>query len=217
MAEEIVRKALQKARVVGDRIWNRVLSTGENCTQIHVADTVLPSALGGMAFPLCLGVLQKGLFRPLRITSNLRIIGSVCGGVSVIIAGTTASLVFLSSVLLLKEIKLGSMKTLTEKLHSLMPNKTITIAVSSKDIPICGVVSLVVFKLLGGRFRSVLPSSLIHPGAFARRSIPAKGKKYASDGVKNRLALLGESLKTIVKWERFHHYLSTVNFLSTLR
>ena len=199
MADEIVRKSLQKARAVGGRIWNRVLFTEENCTQMHVADAVLPSTLGGITFPLCLGVLQKGLFRPLRITSNLRIIGSICGGISVIIAGTTASIVFLSSVLLLKEIKLSSVKTLTQKLHSLMPNKTIAIAVSSKDIPVCGVTSLVVFKLLGGRVRSVLPSNLMHPGAFARRSIPAKGKKYASDGVKNKLALLGESLEIVGK------------------
>ena len=83
------------------------------------------------------------------------------------------------------------MKRLTEKLHSWAPNRTVEIAICSRDIPICGVCSLVVFKLLGGRLRSVLPSSLIHPGAFARRYIPAKGKKYATDGVKQKLALLG--------------------------
>ena len=43
-------------------------------------------------------------------------------------------------------------------------------------------------------FRSVLPSSLIHAGAFARRYIPAKGKKYATDEVKQKLALLGKFL-----------------------
>ena len=50
------------------------------------------------------------------------------------------------------------------------------------------------YKIFGGRFRSVLPSSLIHPGAFAKRYIPAKGKRYASDGVKRKLALMGEFL-----------------------
>ena len=78
------------------------------------------------------------------------------------------------------------MEGFTEKLHSWATNRTVEIAVRSRDIPICGVISLVVFKLLGGRLRSVLPNSLIHPGAFARRYIPAKGKKYAADEVKQK-------------------------------
>ena len=194
MADELVQKVLQKARVIGDNIWNRVVLTEKKCTKAHMADAALASALSGITFPLSLGVLQTGLFRPLRITSNLRFIGSFCGSVSVLISGSTACLVFLSSVAILKEIKGSSMRMLTEKLHSLVPNRSVDITVCSWDIPVCGVASLVVFKLLGGKFRSVLPSSLIHPGAFAKKHIPAKGKKYASDGVKQKLALMGECL-----------------------
>ena len=179
MADDFVQKVFQKARIIGDRIWDRIILTEKSCTQVHVADTALSSALAGITFPLCLGVLQTGLFRPLRVTSNRWFIGPVCGCISLFISGSAASLVFLSNVLLLKEIKGSSMKRLTEKLHSWVPNRTVEIAVCSRDIPICG------------RFRSVLPSSLIHAGAFARRYIPAKGKKYATDGVKQKLALLG--------------------------
>ena len=67
-------------------------------------------------------------------------------------------------------------------------------AVCFRDIPLCGVGTLVLYKIFGGRFRSVLPRSLIHPGAFAKRFIPAKGKRYASDGAKRKLALMVEFL-----------------------
>lgn len=195
MADEFLQKALQKARIFGDKIWSRVVSIEQKCTQVDMADAVLATALSGITFPLCLGVLQTGLFRPLRITSNRRFIGSAFGTVSLLVSGSTASAVFLSSIVLFKEIKGSSFRILTEKLHSLIPNTTVDVAVCSRDIPLCGVASLVVYKILGGRLRSVLPSSLIHPGAFAKRFIPAKGKRYASDGVKRKLALMGEFLR----------------------
>ena len=194
MADEFLQKALQKARIFGDKIWSRVVSTEQKCTQVDMADAVLATALSGITFPLCLGILQTGLFRPLRITSNRRFIGSAFGTVSLLVSGSTASAVFLSSIVLFKEIKGSSLRILTEKLHSFMPNTTVDVEVCSRDIPLCGVASLVVYKIFGGRFRSVLPSSLIHPGAFAKRYIPAKGKRYASDGVKRKLALMGEFL-----------------------
>ena len=192
MADEFLQKALQKARIFGDKIWSRVVSTEQKCTQVDMADAVLATALSGITFPLCLGILQTGLFRPLRITSNRRFIGSAFGTVSLLVSGSTASAVFLSSIVLFKEIKGSSLRILTEKLHSFMPNTTVDVAVCY--IPLCGVASLVVYKIFGGRFRSVLPSSLIHPGAFAKRYIPAKGKRYASDGVKRKLALMDEFL-----------------------
>lgn len=161
--------------------------------EILVADAAVSTAVGGMTFPLCLGLLQRGIFRPLRMTSNIRILSSLCGSMSIVVAGSTSSLAFLTSIFLLKEIKRIPWKTNAEKnLH-----RTVPVAISSGEIPIYGVSSLVVFKLLAGRFKSVLPSSLIHPGAFARRSLPAKGKNYASSGVKTKLALMGESLHGI--------------------
>ena len=45
-------------------------------------------------------------------------------------------------------------------------------------------VGVAAFRLLGGRFRSVLPSSLFHPGAFSRvrASLPANGAEYITKG-----------------------------------
>ena len=82
MADEFLQKALQKARIFGDKIWSRVVSTDQICTQVDMADAVLATALSEITFPLCLGVLQTGLFRPLMITSNRRFIGSAFGTIA---------------------------------------------------------------------------------------------------------------------------------------
>ncbi|KAJ7376366.1 hypothetical protein OS493_035111 [Desmophyllum pertusum] len=193
MADEFVAKALQKAHNVGDKIWCRIISNEGKFTEVNLTDAALSSALGGVTFPLCLGALQTVFFRPLRITSNLRLIGCVCGSFSLLISGSTASLAFLSSILLLRENNDSSVDVLTDKLHLRVPDRCpVAISVCYKDTPLYGFASLVVFKLLGGKFRSVLPSSLIHPGAFARGYIPAKGQNYASVAVRQKLTLLGK-------------------------
>lgn len=43
-------------------------------------------------------------------------------------------------------------------------------------------------QVMGGRFRSVMPSNLAKVGAIARESLPAAGVEYASDA--NRRELL---------------------------
>ena len=160
----------------------------------------LSSGLSGITFPLCLGAFQSGIFRPLRMTSNIRVIGSVCGGISVLISSSAASLAFLSSSVILKEVKNNSVKVSVEKFISFVPvDRSVAISVCYKDIPLYGFASLLVFKLLGGKFRSVLPSSLIYPGVFAKGYIPAKGQNYASNGVKHKLALLGEFFYSLCK------------------
>lgn len=196
MADEFVEKALLKARVLGLKIRNRIISTEGKSIEVNLADVALSTGVGIMTFPLCLGALQTGAFRPLRMTSNIRVIGSFCGGLSVLIAGSTASLVFLSSAVMLKQVEDNSVKVLVEKFLSFVPVERCSIALSvcSKDIPLYGFASLFVFKLLGGKFRSVLPSNLIYPGAFARGYIPAKGQNYASNAVKQKLTFLGEFL-----------------------
>ena len=70
IADDFVQKVLQKARIIGGRIWDRIILTEKSCTQVHVADTALSSALAGITSPLCLGVLQTGFFRPFRDSSS---------------------------------------------------------------------------------------------------------------------------------------------------
>ena len=194
MADEFVEKALLKARVLGLKIRNRISSTDGKSIEVNLSDVALSTGVGIMTFPLCVGALQTGVFRPLRMTSNIRVIGSVCGSISVLISGGAASLAFLASAVVLTQVKDNSV--FVEKFLSFVPVERCSIAISvcSKDIPLCGFASLFVFKLLGGKFRSVLPSSLIYPGAFAKGYIPAKGQNYASNAVKQKLTLLGEFL-----------------------
>ena len=201
MADEFVEKALLKVRVLGLKIRNRIISTEGKSLKVNLADVALSSGVGIMTFPLCLGALQTGVFRPLQMTSNIRVIGSFCGGISVLIAGSAASLVFLSSSVVVKQVKDNPVKVFVEKILSFVPVErcSIDISVCSKDIPLYGFASLFVFKLLGGKFRSVLPSNLIYPGAFAKSYIPAKGQNYASNAVKEKLTLLGEFFYNFIR------------------
>lgn len=45
-------------------------------------------------------------------------------------------------------------------------------------------------QLMGGRFRNLMPSSLLHPGACAVESLPAPGSEYASQMAKGELRRL---------------------------
>ena len=44
--------------------------------------------------------------------------------------------------------------------------------------------------MMGGRFRSVMPSNLVYPGACAIESLPAPGSEYASQAAKGELRRL---------------------------
>ena len=45
-------------------------------------------------------------------------------------------------------------------------------------------------QMMGGRFRSVMPSDLVFPGACAVESLPAPGSEYASQAAKGELRRL---------------------------
>jgi hypothetical protein len=52
---------------------------------------------------------------------------------------------------------------------------------SRENIVLNALFGVVAFKVLGGSYRNLMPSNVIHPGALARGSIPARGPKYAND------------------------------------
>lgn len=58
---------------------------------------------------------------------------------------------------------------------------------SLDDALVDAFVGVAFFKALRGSFSGVLPSDLLRPGAFARRSIPATGTDYASSSAKLHL------------------------------
>jgi len=49
------------------------------------------------------------------------------------------------------------------------------------DFAVDFVLGALAYKALGGRFRTMLPSDVRYPGAFAKESIPANGKAYANE------------------------------------
>ena len=68
--------------------------------------------------------------------------------------------------------------------------------------------------MMGGRFRSVMPSNLVYPGACAIESLPAPGSEYASHAAKGELRRLfarsvPPSLGAIVELCSLHSPLKT--------
>ncbi|DBA72524.1 TPA: hypothetical protein ACH3X2_010284 [Trebouxia sp. C0005] len=60
----------------------------------------------------------------------------------------------------------------------------------SRDILLDAAMGIILYKMMGGSFRSVMPSDLFKPGALARGSLPAAGKEYASDTFRGELKIL---------------------------
>lgn len=190
MADEFLKKVLESFRAKSKEILNDFrLKRKENGRPVRACDIAEATVLSVAAFPLSIGYLQTAIFRPLRITNNRRLIGPVFGVFSVAFSGSIASLLFVLYVNFSKDISTRAFESYKQKLESLVP--TIQYSYSHYDLLLYSLGSVMLFKAFGGRFRSVLPSSLVHPGAFARVSLPAPGQLYASDATREKLTKLG--------------------------
>lgn len=185
-----MKKVLESFRAKSKEILNDFrLKRKENGRPVRACDIAEATVLSVAAFPLSIGYLQTAIFRPLRITNNRRLIGPVFGVFSVAFSGSIASLLFVLYVNFSKDISTRAFESYKQKLESLVP--TIQYSYSHYDLLLYSLGSVMLFKAFGGRFRSVLPSSLVHPGAFARVSLPAPGQLYASDATREKLTKLG--------------------------
>ena len=142
------------------------------------------AAAGAVAFPSVLAFAQVAVFKPLRITVASRL-SPVFGAFSISLAGFTASLSAIKACSLIQEsLQDGAKEAETD-------SKKITF--SAPELVISTVSSVVIFRALGGRFSSVLPSHLFHPGAFARERIPAvRGYQLANVSEKNLIRDIGK-------------------------
>ncbi|XP_078688447.1 uncharacterized protein LOC144920261 [Branchiostoma floridae x Branchiostoma belcheri] len=131
----------------------------------------VPVLVGITAFPLSLGAIQHLCFAPLRLTCN-RICAPLAGLGAVAAAGLVATF---------SHSSLRKWQGYTDVLSS---EQALVVAPSTV------VLTCVTFKLLGGRFRNVLPSHLLHPGAFSKKAVPAS-LKYASQNKKVHIQQLG--------------------------
>jgi hypothetical protein len=67
----------------------------------------------------------------------------------------------------------------------------VTLPLSKQQIVVC-IAGVVMFKRLGGTFRSISPSSYTSPGSFARQCIPAKSTAYATPKERDAVRKIGK-------------------------
>lgn len=193
MADE-VDKVWQTFRDKLNKLLKELAAKNESSgPAIRASDIAEGTLLGVAAFPLTIGSLQTAVFRPLRLTSNKYFIAPLFGSLSVAISASISSLVFVYYVDYSRHATSRVFENYKRKLDSCIPSFKYTFQKS--DLLLYSACSMVVFKAFGGRFRSVLPSSLIHPGSFARVSLSANSQSYASDVAKMKLNQLGKGLE----------------------
>ncbi|PIK40852.1 hypothetical protein BSL78_22282 [Apostichopus japonicus] len=152
--------------------------------------------IGAATFPVCLGVFQKLVFTPLKI-SNVSFGSDMLGMCVVAVSGITATH-FTSRVW---EFLTGKKFHILFEYAILNPQYVLLLTVYIFSIPrdgnspeeavIVGGVSLAVFLALRGKVRSVLPSNVLHPGAFAKESLPASDN-YATSSQRSKLMKFGK-------------------------
>lgn len=143
-------------------------------------DLTVSTAVGAATFPLVLGLAQSTVFRPLGVTCARGVVPSLLGGASICLAGGVASLTVATA---------NSWSHVQGSPGDKSQSRTV--ALTPSDLLVSTVSSVLIFRALGGRFTSVLPSSLLRPGAFAREWLPAKGPDYATQGQKNLIQAYG--------------------------
>ncbi|XP_078608505.1 uncharacterized protein LOC144880275 isoform X2 [Branchiostoma floridae x Branchiostoma japonicum] len=131
-----------------------------------------PVVAGLSAFPLSLGAIQHLCFAPLRLTCS-RLFAPLTGISAVATAGLVATSVYI-----------GIRKFQGYELDVSLSEQAWIVAPTTVALT-CGT-----FKLLGGRFKNVLPSHLLHPGAFGKKALPAS-LKYANQTQKVHIQQLG--------------------------
>lgn len=135
-------------------------------TSLTNRDLLATSVAGAIAFPAVLGLGQLAVFKPLLITHGSPI-ASICGCASVLTAGCIAS------VTAVKVLSLSHhWQTVPPNTEPLTDGRDVEFGVRELITSTLG--SAIIFRALGGRFSSVLPSHLLKPGAFAREWIPVR-------------------------------------------
>lgn len=143
-------------------------------------------------FPASLAVGQRCVARPLRICAHQRIAGTIYGFIAVAGAGAAATYTFAT----IAEAKID----LVGRTPGGWAQDTESIDCTSRSAGqpwwqeafVAGAFAVVGFKMLGGRLRSVSPSHIWHPGAFARQSVPAAGAAYATPSQKSKVVEIGK-------------------------
>ena len=145
---------------------------------------LLATSLGGaLVFPAVLGLGQLAVFKPLRLTCSSPL-ASLCGGVSVLAAGCVASVAAVQALSLSRHISTDSTQSDSSSNYG-------AVDFGARELLASTVASAILFRALGGRFSSVLPSHLLKPGAFAQEWITAQSTQ-ASERQRHIIRELGK-------------------------
>lgn len=148
---------------------------------LNLYQSLIAAGVGAVTFPAILGFNQVAIFKPLRLSTRLPLLlAATVGGASVTTAAVAASYVVAHIYPLAGTI-----------FPNLVRNETANPLLGTPELIASSIISLVLYRSLGGRFSSVLPSHLCAPGAFARQWIPANSINYANSTEKNIIQLFG--------------------------
>ena len=114
---------------------------------------ILPSLCGIIAFPTTIGLFQHFVWKKLHIAAHAPY-ARFCGAVTVCVSSLIANYSFKSIIS--------------------MQDHSINLFISHKDVLVSSLLSIGQFYILTRSFKVVLPSHLLHVGAFARQGIPLK-------------------------------------------
>lgn len=115
------------------------------------------AVVGAVAFPSLLGVFQHAVFKPLKLSSYLKS-SSIFGFVSVTLASYGASWAALQVI-----------HTLSEKEPA---PASFGRSLTEPELLLSTVGGVMMFRALGGKFKAVLPSNLMFPGAYCKEWLP---------------------------------------------
>ena len=134
--------------------------------------TLSAGTVGLVTFPTCLGLIQRIVFAPLRITSSMKFFAPLLGSGAVFVSASVASLATITT-------------------YTQLQGPSSEASLSNGELCLAGLMGVVVFKTLGGRFNAVLPSNLYKPGAFAHNWIPARWEQYAAHYERHLMQQIG--------------------------
>lgn len=129
-----------------------------------VCELLSTGVIGAAAFPSLLAVSQTFILKPLKISCSPRLSASIFGLASVTVASFGASLASLQTLSIVQKFTSSNLK----------------LSLSTRDVLLSTLSGVVVYRALGGRYASALPSNLMRPGAFAVEWIPALNESGAA-------------------------------------
>ena len=151
---------------------------------LNINQSLIASGVGAITFPVILGITQVAVFKPLKVSTRLPLaLAATFGGLSV----TLSSLLASSAVI--KSYSLSGL-LLSPSANERSSSPTV-VSLRVKDLLVSTGISVLLYRGLGGRFSSAVPSHLFAPGAFAAQWIPARSTGYANESQRHLVQQLG--------------------------